>query len=263
MAVLFGDGDHNSSSSTYAVYARVLAHSLRTHTDLSMIDLLLFTSSSSPSSITAFSAWRVMPQQPPPPRAAGEGQYAKLLAWNLTAYEAVLVLDLDTLVIGDLAPLFHDWPPRLRRAGLTLAAAIDQPYHWSPRWTPAPDRRFNAGVLLVRPNARIFRRLQATHALLVRRGAQEPMREQSYLNRVLGRSGFLELPPTFNAMITTAYAEPRAWNRFVASTVRILHFTYPKAHDIDACARAYVLATCELWWHQLLQSSSSSRQPPW
>ena len=127
MAVLFGDGDHNSSSSTYAVYARVLAHSLRTHTDLSMIDLLLFASS--PSSIAAFSAWRVIVVQQPPP--AGEGQYAKLLAWNLTAYEAVLVLDLDTLVIGDLAPLFHDWPPRLRRAGLTLAAAIDQPYHLS------------------------------------------------------------------------------------------------------------------------------------
>jgi len=44
------------------------------------------------------------------------------------------------------------------------------------------------------------------------------------------------------------------WNRFVVDTVRILHFTYPKAHDLDACARSYVLEICDLWWRQLLES---------
>jgi sugar/nucleoside kinase (ribokinase family) len=57
------------------------------------------------------------------------------------------MLDLDTLVLGDIAPLFDLYPSLLRRHGALLAAAHDHPTHWSPRWTAAGDR-FNAGYCL-------------------------------------------------------------------------------------------------------------------
>ena len=180
-------------------------------------------------------------------------QFLKLLAWNMTEYEAVLVLDLDTLVLGDLSPLFEAWPGLLRKKNLTLAAAYDQPVHWSVRWTPSSEVRFNAGVMLVVPDRGTFEWLM--QGLTTTMDWPTMMHEQGYLNRMFAIGGgqqYAELSPIYNAMITTAYAEPYEWNRLIRAVgagggIRILHFTFPKPHLRDLCEEYLVEGICALW----------------
>ena len=224
-SVLFGDAP------VMRTYAAALARSVRARV---RVDLVLF------SDTEEVPPWRTCA----PPDAWPHPQFRKLLAWNLTTYEAVLVLDLDTLVLGNIAPLFDAWPARLRAQNASFAAADDQPVHWTPRWAPPAEPRFNAGVLLVLPNTDVFAWLRDGVA---RVQYADDMREQAYLNAALWRRRAV-LPGVYNAMITTAYAEPRTtWARLVDEGVRILHFTFPKAHDRDACAAHYVADICALW----------------
>ena len=95
------------------------------------------------------------------------------------------------------------------------------------------------------------------------------MHEQGYLNQMFtaattttatSQRQYAELPPAYNAMITTAYAEPYEWNRvFIRPSapvgmIRILHFTFPKPHRRDLCEEYLVASICALW-----PSSSSGR----
>jgi hypothetical protein len=166
--------------------------------------------------------------------------YTKLAAWNLN-YEAVLVIDLDTLVIGDISPLFERFPALLRRQGALIAAVRDYPEHWSPRWTAAGDR-FNAGVMLLLPDPELYRWLVDG---LRRIQYDDSMLEQAYLNAAL-RQRYMPLPLEYNAMIIIAYAEPMTWAR-VLSEIKIIHFTFPKPHRPQLCKEYDVVAICRLW----------------
>ena len=231
-SVLYGD------QKRFFLFAKALRRSI-----VDDVDLILFGTATVPG-------WHTCP-------AAGlNGAYAKLLAWNLTSYEAVLVLDLDTLIINDIAPLFETWPAELRRRNALLGAAIDQPYRWSFRWTPADTRRFNAGVMLVLPSGDVFRWLVDGLANI---DYDPRMKEQAYLNVAVGKR-YAELPPTYNAMITTAYAEPRTWNGFVAEGIRIIHFTFPKP-DSGLCDRHLVSGICQLWLDRVKPRQFSSNRP--
>ncbi|PSC67076.1 glycosyltransferase family 8 [Micractinium conductrix] len=69
------------------------------------------------------------------------GNWLKLQAFNLSQYDAVVLVDSDTAVVGDLSPLFS--------LPIEFAASWDQPKlfgKWGPRLTG-----INTGLLLVRP----------------------------------------------------------------------------------------------------------------
>ena len=225
----------------YRRYEQKLFNSVKSSVD---VDMILVTSSRGP--VGQWKLCRATPELSPAEQAltrASRRAYDKLISWNLTEYEAVLFIDLDTLVIGDIAPLFETWPGILRSAGMSLAAATDQPYHWSFRWTAAGDR-FNSGVMLLLPDVQTFQWLE--RGLHFIKYDQFQMGEQSYLNIALSRQR-MELPGTYNAMITTAYSEPYVWAGFLAKGIDIVHFTYPKAHKRELCDQHFVLGICKLW----------------
>jgi lipopolysaccharide biosynthesis glycosyltransferase len=147
------------------------------------------------------------------------------------------MLDLDTLVLGDIAPLFDLYPSLLRRHGALLAAVHDHPTHWSPRWTAAGDR-FNAGVMLLLPEPALYRWLVDG---LARIQYDDAMLEQAYLNAALP---YMPLSLEYNTMTLIAYAEPATWAR-VVSDIRILHYTVPKPHR--SCSEYYMAHVCKVW----------------
>lgn len=67
--------------------------------------------------------------------------FVKLKAFNLTQYDAVLMVDADTVIVGDVAPLWSLPTP--------FAAVWDQ-YRWLGRHRTGL-RGLNGGVLLLRP----------------------------------------------------------------------------------------------------------------
>ena len=166
--------------------------------------------------------------------------YTKLAAWNLS-YEAVLLIDLDTLIVGDNSPLFEDLSHSLRQRGSAFAAAMDHPQSWSPRWTPAGDR-FNSGVILLLPSPNLFKWLVQGIDYIQH---PEGLAEQSYLN-VAMRQKHIELPLEYNAMTVIAYSEPWVWTNILPN-IRILHFTFPKPHMAQRCEDYNVREICEFW----------------
>ena len=236
----------NESGDVYHQYATTLSKSIRRYVKTDMILLVPLHERMGP----ALPFWRPCPVQialHPSETArlvpAKRGGYNKLVAWNLTQYEAVLLIDLDTLVVGNIAPLFEQWPSILRSSGHNFAAAMDQPYKWSFRWMSSAGDRFNAGVFVLLPDNQIFRWLEDG---LQRIQYAPEMMEQSYLNVAFRKQHYV-LPPTYNAMVATAYTEPYAWNAFVEVGIKIIHFTFIKPQRTDLCEAAYVQHICALW----------------
>lgn len=138
--------------------------------------------------------------------------YSRLNVWGLTEYDAVLSLDLDTLVVRDPSPLFTHHVPAMLAANQTLGAARDRPAHMSDS--------FNAGVLLVIPNEAVLTSLMAGVATVQH---DVDYAEQGYLNAVF-RGAFHELPFRYNANVVSRLYEPELWRRDKS----IAHFTVAK-----------------------------------
>ena len=68
------------------------------------------------------------------------GVYTKLHVWNLTSYSAVLYLDLDTLPMRSVYPLFSQQLPAMQAAHQTVGMALDS-------LAPFDAHSFNAGFL--------------------------------------------------------------------------------------------------------------------
>ena len=236
VASLLSGGEHND---VYITYACKLGVSLRRFVDVDMLLLLpqgVNWTAAIPNETTLQSAgWRtcLVPALGTPEQ---HYLYTKLAAWSLN-YEAALMLDLDTLVLGDISPLFDLYPSLLRRHGALLAAVHDHPKHWSLRWNAAGDR-FNAGVMLLLPDPALHRWLVDG---LARIRYDDAMLEQAYLNAALP---YMPLPLEYNTMTLSAYAEPATWAR-VLPDVRILHYTVPKPHR--SCSEYYMAHVCKVW----------------
>ena len=118
--------------------------------------------------------------------------YSKLaMAHDLTSFDEVLYLDVDTLVRGSLAGLL-DWPlryeiggvPELGTNGLELFSSIRVPY-------------FNAGVLRMSLARMRESGLWERSQDVLRQHPRLPFQDQDVLN-LLYRDAFDVLPPTYN-----------------------------------------------------------------
>lgn len=172
------------------------------------------------------------------------GVYNKFHLWEMVGYEGVLYLDSDTMVVQNLMPLFDVYYPMMVRTGVGLAAATENltpPLCPNPSY-PGVDTPFNAGVLLVQPNATETKLLLE---ILHKRGLQK-WAEQSILNERFSSAGntHVELPFAYNANVCEARCNYPRWH---SEPKVIVHFTCSKPwNDINlnnALAAPYV----KLW----------------
>ena len=159
--------------------------------------------------------------------------YSKLHVWSFVEYELALFLDLDTMVIRPLEPVFG-------KLSQLSPAPIAMGYDKFPH-NASSTTGFNAGVMLVRPNATLFRELTASISTL----EHDPsMAEQNYLNAFF-RGRVRPLPFAFNAMVSVKHDLPHFWNSHWQSMV-ILHYTC-KPWNYANCIRDDIVDLCLLW----------------
>lgn len=162
----------------------------------------------------------------------------KLHIFNDMRYNASLYLDADTLVLGDIMPLFRFFTPWMKELNLNLAWVHDQPYPQYPG--------FNAGVLLTRPNQTLFQ-----HLLLSCNSTDfDPTdAEQSYLN-VYFQNRTLQLPDAYNFNAAIATQNRSLWYRTKLHDIKIFHFTVTKPFNSIIGSECFMnnnLLFCSLW----------------
>ena len=244
----------SASTASYTRGAVVLARTLRRVTNLDM--LLMVLEGRIPSRDRAalrHEGWMLcaVPVIANPP-AADENRftrariYSKLAAWNLTEYEAVLLLDLDTLVLRDPSDAFTSVLPRMRARNQTLGASIDHPMPGGlcgSYWAPGHPT-FNAGVLLIVPSTDAFERLRDGVSTVPH---NTNAAEQSYLNVVYPEGAFYSLAFAYNGNAVSITCEPDLWR---STDIKIIHFTVQKPWEdarFDLVDRFGVRRYAALW----------------
>ena len=192
--------------------------------------------------------------------------WTKLRAWQLTAYERVVFLDADMLVLRNMDELFT-----LDLGSNQLAAchacrcnpnqiasypASWQPenchYTWQDRNQPAPaslDNYLNGGFLVLKPDNAVYEQLADRIAAIEDLKAY-PFSEQDLLNEAFaGR--WQPLPYINNALKTLPFQHSRMWN---AREVKNLHYILAKPWKRDLqqpeSERDRYYALDKLWWEK-------------
>lgn len=220
---------------SYATAVIALAHSLHRANVSARLILIYLPSRISPRTLCLASAagWtpHPVPYIPPPRGGAGtpahfRDQYTKLNVWALDALgvRSLVYLDADTLVRARFDELFA-LPHRF--------AAVPDVFA-GPRGFGVA---FNAGVMLLRPRARVLADMRAALA-----AARYPpaFAEQAFLN-VYFAAQALRLPYAYNANLAIKRRAPALWAA-LRRDMRIVHYTldkpFPPAdirpHEVDA-----------------------------
>eukprot|EP00960_Hanusia_phi_P066452 766400-Hanusia_phi.AAC.8 len=204
------------------------------------------------SSILTDAGWKiqVVPLITPPEHVNSQTSevkflpmFTKLHIFNATAYQGILYLDSDIMVLGSISELFTKYVTKMQDKNSHIAWVRDQPQ------TEFPG--FNCGVMLVRPDTRLFdslvkERLEITNY-------NHHWAEQGYMNEyfVRNRAEVLELPPKFNALANIPTENSTLW-RDLKQDIRIFHFTVVKPFIFFSPVVCYVkkLASfCSSWEH--------------
>ncbi|EMD37792.1 glycosyltransferase family 8 protein [Gelatoporia subvermispora B] len=202
----------------YATAVATLGHSLNAANSTARRIVLYLPSQVSPRALCIASASGfeplAIPRIEPPHGSKGVyhrfvDQYSKLRLWTLAEHDvrAAVYLDADTLVRQNFDELF--------RLPYAFAAVPDV----------FMDKKgfslmFNAGVLFLRPDARVFEdMLQKIET------ADFPARdaEQAFLNYYYGKET-LRLPYAYNANLAIKQRQPALWDDLWHET-RIVHYT--------------------------------------
>jgi len=163
---------------------------------------------------------------------SGSG-YTKLRVWELEDYDALVYLDADALVLEPIDDLFE------RR--VDFAAAPDV----------FPPDKFNAGVLVLRPNRAVFARMLEAAPTLASHDKGDTGFLNSFFPDWFHLAPDARLPFRYNAQRTlfwmTHAREPGYWN--AVKPIKVLHFSSsPKPWDAGAKK-----GECELlWWNHFL-----------
>ena len=154
--------------------------------------------------------------------------YTKLRLWQLVQYQAVLYIDLDTLIVRPFGGMFREHLPAKVAKGLTLGMGSNS----------FPDRRdFNAGIILLLPDQAEF------VSLVAGIGSIPHDVEQAYLNAYFARRIY-RLPFAYNSMVSMRPAVPTPWRD---SEAIIIHYTCKPWHTYN-CWRDRIEDLCRLWY---------------
>jgi len=209
-----------------------------------------------------FAGWTVvhMPAIPPPAsvnvdtvkHARYVGCFSKLHVFNMTQYDAILYLDADTMLCGNIMELFTYYAPRMQKHGVHLAMARDSISDANA------DATFNAGVMLVRPSRTLTEELISNpHSVTF----DHAFSEQGLLTAVFNTTHYIHaesaykqlhvLPQKFNLMAHIASTDQALWQK-TRKDARIFHFTWLKPTAqflLLRCAYMGTLHFCKRWTH--------------
>ena len=209
-----------------------------------------------------FAGWTVvhMPAIPPPAgvnvdtvkHARYVGCFSKLNVFNMTQYDAILYLDADTMLCGNIMELFTYYAPRMQKHGVHLAMARDSISDANA------DATFNAGVMLVRPSRTLTEELISNpHSVTF----DHAFSEQGLLTAVFNTTHYIHaesaykqlhvLPQKFNLMAHIASTDQALWQK-TRKDARIFHFTWLKPTAqflLLRCAYMGTLHFCKRWTH--------------
>ena len=158
----------------------------------------------------------------------------KLSIFNMTAYDAILYLDSDTVVLGNIHELFTKDLPGMRARGMHLGWARDQGGEFMAR-------TFNAGVMLVIPSTPLYNRLLQ----FLRFGRFDTnMVEQGLLNSFFGTTQY-DIHQKFNMLSPTPMQNATLYQG-IKDDIRIFHSTYFKPTDSFYLIRCYWHGTQDL-----------------
>jgi hypothetical protein len=162
--------------------------------------------------------------------------FTKLQIFNMTAYDAVLYLDADTMVLGSISDMFDVYLPEMIRNDVYVGWSADLGNTRNDFYG-----RNNAGVLLVRPSSMV---LQDMMHSMNRISFDAGMSEQGFMNVFFQRVTELSIPAEkYNCM--------QAHKCFVQSkNVSIAHFTMIKPESIlwkFRCWNEGIIDLCNAW----------------
>jgi hypothetical protein len=161
--------------------------------------------------------------------------YSKLNLWGLVQYEALLYLDLDTLVVREPTRLFTVFVPRMQRLGLELAAVQDRP--------ESLVAHFNAGVLLVSPRTPVAEMIHSIGTV----DHEQLWAEQGLLN-VRFHERWMLLPFIYNANVYSKMNEPELWTKH-SRQITIVHYTVAKGwHSVRDLGRTVDVISSFMCW---------------
>jgi len=220
----------NKLQRIYSASAVKLAKTIRKFTNVDLVMLAIEPLHPDDSSALEKAEWKICAMQgiqgPPNPKRSNRfleaNLYSKFNAWRLTEYEAILLLDSDTLAVGDLSTAFTHTLPAMLAQNKSFAAARDRPVNITCRFGTAWNV-FNAGVILLLPSLDDFDILNKSIAEVPH---DTDMAEQDLLNKMYA-SSFFELPFHYNAIVTSKVCEPDTWHR-ERENIKIVHFTTAK-----------------------------------
>ena len=150
-----------------------------------------------------------------------KNMYTKLWLWSLdNLYDAILYMDCDVLVLGQIDHLFDIMLTRNSegKPAVELAAVTDA-------WPDSFDTYFNAGVMLLRPSYSVFTSMITNGPYISYDGR---MSEQAFLNTWF-RFSNMRLPAIYNlnAVMYASNYHHTTWTNAIKDC-RILHYTVCK-----------------------------------
>lgn len=152
--------------------------------------------------------------------------FQKLRLWELTAYERVVFLDADAIVVRNIDRLF----------GYPAFSAAPNLYE-----SLADFHRLNSGVFVARPDPLIFERMLARLD-----GPGEPFwrrTDQTFLEAYW--PDWHGLPYTYNTLQYVWFNLPELWHW---PGIKVVHYQYEKPWADDHPKRERLGPLIDLWW---------------
>lgn len=165
--------------------------------------------------------------------------FCKLRLWQLEAYERVVFLDADTVVIRNIDRLFG-YPEGA--AAPNVYASLDD-FH-----------RMNSGVFVASPSQRTF---EAMCEALDRPGAFWARTDQTFLESFWPE--WHGLPYTYNTLQYVYFNLPSLWRW---ASIRVLHYQYEKPWQREHPRREQLAPLIDVWFRLLEGRELPAELPP-
>ncbi len=226
---------------SYTPGALVLAYTLQKYGAMTNRDCILFipyvtTISSYRLAMLAKLGWKITYLKPIQIPGRVIERYAhtllKLYSWNMTEYDAIAIIDADSMLIGSI-----EEPFRLLRANMniSLLAVSDIAANELKNRNKSKRSCFNSGILFLRPNTQHFKELVCLSMDTTYYELKLP--DQNLLNNYY-HNQWIELPMIYNSIVNLLddnFMSKDDWN----NDTRILHFaSHPKPWDKNAKSNA-------------------------